>query len=250
MARNKGHNFKSISSLKRKERNLETKKLFIVACEGICTEPNYLKSLFNYLMKDNQIARGSFVIADHQHSDPSGVLNDLFNSPEYSNLFDEKWIVIDRDEVRQGKNGPGGHTKENFCAAIKDAASNGVKVAWSNPCFELWLFLHFNYRDTACDREDMQESVLKLLIDKNILSQNDSIDDMKSKKDLFSFLLPYQGNAMRNARRLMAGKENGNPENCNPGTTFHELVQCLKNYRNASNKKSWNDKKNWNDKNN
>lgn len=227
MARNKRHNFKSFSSLKRNENSLETPKLFIVACEGEKTEPNYLNALFDYLKRDHKIAQGSFVIAGHQHSDPCGVLEDLLSAPEYSDLFDEKWIVIDRDEVMVTKKGSGGHTKENFCKATSTAKDLGVGVAWSNPCFELWFVLHFNYRNTACARKEMQDIALKLLIEKGILKSSSSIGDMKSTRDLFDSLLLYKETAIKNAKRLMQDKENEKPEDCNPGTRFHMLVEHL-----------------------
>lgn len=229
MARNKRHNFKSFSSLKRKENSLETPKLFIVACEGEKTEPNYLNSLFDWLKQEYRIAQGSFIIVSHQHSDPCGVLQDLLSAPEYSDLFDEKWIVIDRDEVMVTKKGSSGHTKENFCKAIMAAKDKGVKVAWSNLCFELWFVLHFNYRDTACDRKEIQENAKNLLTANGILSSEESINNMKSKTNLFNALLPYRETAIRNAIRLMQNRMNEKPENCNPGTTFHELVQSLVN---------------------
>ena len=227
MARNKRHGFKSFSSLKRKENHLETKKLFIVACEGEKTEPNYLNSLFDYLKRERKIAQGSFIIAGHKHSDPCGVLSDLLSAPHYSDLFDEKWIVIDRDEVMVTKKGGSGHTKENFCRAISKAKDLGVEVAWTNPCFEFWIVLHFNYRDTACNRKEMQELARKLLIDKHILVASDSIETMKSREDLFVALLPYKENAVRNATHLMNDKEDEKPEDCNPGTKFHILIQNL-----------------------
>ena len=44
--------------------------------------------------------------------------------------FDEVWCVFDAD------------THSKFSQAIHEAAQSGIKVAVSNPCFELWLVLH------------------------------------------------------------------------------------------------------------
>lgn len=53
--------------------------------------------------------------------------------------------------------------KENFKQAITEALENNVKVAFSNPCFELWIVLHFEYRDTECLRNNIQHKVLEKL---------------------------------------------------------------------------------------
>jgi hypothetical protein len=49
---------------------------------------------------------------------------------------DERWILLDTDHVTQGTHLPG------FLGALHIAATQGVNVALSMPCFELWLLLH------------------------------------------------------------------------------------------------------------
>ena len=44
--------------------------------------------------------------------------------------FRDIWLVFDRDEVK------------NFDKLIEDAKESKMNVAWSNPCFEIWLLLH------------------------------------------------------------------------------------------------------------
>lgn len=41
------------------------------------------------------------------------------------------WIVFDRDRVI------------NFDEIISDAKANNIKVGWSNPCFEIWMFAYY-----------------------------------------------------------------------------------------------------------
>ncbi|MCH5250686.1 MAG: RloB domain-containing protein [Lachnospiraceae bacterium] len=41
------------------------------------------------------------------------------------------WIVFDRDQVQK------------FDDIIAEAASKGIQVAWSNPCFEIWMYAYF-----------------------------------------------------------------------------------------------------------
>jgi hypothetical protein len=49
---------------------------------------------------------------------------------------DELWLLLDTDHYVAGS-----HLK-SFVAAITEAKQQGVKVALSRPCFELWLLLH------------------------------------------------------------------------------------------------------------
>jgi hypothetical protein len=49
---------------------------------------------------------------------------------------DERWMLLDTDHVIQGTHLRG------FLQALREAADQGVKVALSKPCFELWLLLH------------------------------------------------------------------------------------------------------------
>ena len=41
------------------------------------------------------------------------------------------WIVFDRDQV------------VNFDEIIREAEHAGIRVGWSNPCFEIWLYAYF-----------------------------------------------------------------------------------------------------------
>lgn len=41
------------------------------------------------------------------------------------------WIVFDRDQVK------------DFDAIIKQAEREDIRVGWSNPCFEIWMFAYF-----------------------------------------------------------------------------------------------------------
>ena len=45
--------------------------------------------------------------------------------------FRNIWLVFDRDEVK------------NFDKLIEVAKKNKMNVAWSNPCFEIWLMSYF-----------------------------------------------------------------------------------------------------------
>ncbi len=78
MARGKHQSLKSISQDKRKPESKEGLKIYLIACAGECTEPNYINGLIKYHKSIKKIAAGTQVIlAPHGHSDPHGVLADL-----------------------------------------------------------------------------------------------------------------------------------------------------------------------------
>lgn len=224
MARKKHTSFKSIVPEKRKEESFSLKKAFLIACEGICTEPNYIKNLVYEEKQNKHIAEGTVVkIAQHQHSDPYGVLSDLLSTSNKDD-FDECWIVIDRDEVEYKGKGFGGHSKENFNKAVTEALENNVKVAFSNPCFELWIVLHFEYRDTECFRDDIQHKALEKV--NSLLPQQKclkNVDELKNFEGLYTVLKDKTSVAIKFAEKLSANEAKYK----NPSTTVHSLVKIL-----------------------
>lgn len=200
----------------RKQDNREDFERVIIACEGTVTEKNYFQSIFNELIKTKKIAKTSLVIAKHNHTDPEGVLNDLLQELERDSDFEHQWIVIDRDEMRP--NG-GGHTLTNFNNAIQQAAAKNIHVAYSNPSFELWYLLHFEYRNTLIDRDD----VIKEL--------NEYIDYGKNSTSVYEDVLSNQNTAIENAKRLENHFTTGGrilqPATDNPSSTVYRLVEVL-----------------------
>ncbi len=64
---------------------------------------------------------------------------------------DERWMVLDTDHLTQG------HHLRGLVRALQDAKKNGVKVAMSRPCFELWLLLHHMDADVLPEFKNAQE---------------------------------------------------------------------------------------------
>ncbi|WP_191014029.1 RloB family protein [Treponema zioleckii] len=173
---------------------------------------------------NKNIAEGTTVkIAPHQHSDPCGVLTDLLSTSNKED-FDECWIVIDRDAVEFKGKGFGGHTEENFNQAISEAEKKNVKVAFSNPCFELWIVLHFEYRDTESSRDDIQNKALEKI--NSLLPQKDklkNVDELKNFEELYSVLKDKTSLAIKFAKKLSENEV----KKKKPSTTVHKLVSAL-----------------------
>lgn len=224
MARKNQSSLKNVVPLVRKKETRVPLKAFLIACEGICTEPNYIKGLVDYEKANRQIAEGTIVkIASHQHSDPYGVLIDLLATPDMDD-YDELWIVIDRDEVELKGEGFGGHSEENFQKAIDESKCCGVEVACSNPCFELWIVLHFEYRDTACSRFDIQRRALEKV--NSILPNGKKlkkVNDLKTVGNLYDLLKGKLDTARNNAAKLKDNEK----KKANPSSGMYKLLDSL-----------------------
>jgi hypothetical protein len=210
---------------KRSENIRRQRLLVILACEGEKTERYYFETLFEQLKVKQKLSTTSCVFAHHKHTNPKGVLDDLLNFKDSSTGltykdYDHRWIVIDRDEERCGR---GGHTHEDFNNAISQAKKRRnqpeVKVAWSNPSFEIWYLLHFQYRDTPIDRDDVVTCLSQIL----------GYSYKKNDPKMYTRLCPHLNDAIRNATRLLtnAADKMTPPAQTNPGTTVHELVTLL-----------------------
>lgn len=64
---------------------------------------------------------------------------------------DEYWCVFDVDQ------------HPNVGQAIEKALANGISVAMSNPCIELWFILHFQDQTAHIERSDAQAVSKELL---------------------------------------------------------------------------------------
>lgn len=196
---------------------LNERETLVIACEDSVSAPLYFKAIFDDLIKNHAIAASSLVIAKHKHTDPDGVLEDLLTHPNYQD-FDHRWIAIDRDVERT--NG-GGHTPKSFNQAIKRAKAKKIKVAYSNPCFEIWYLLHFDYRNTAIDRDELVKQ----------LEHNYQY----KKNELLILNQAQQNTAIRNATHLIRSWHEAQgitkPATDNPSTTVHDLVVLLNGFK-------------------
>lgn len=207
------------AKLNRAQNTRTKRETLIIACEDSVSAPLYFNAIFNDLKKNHAIAASSLIIAKHKHTDPCGVLQDLQNHKGYEE-FDHQWIVIDRDEERTNI---GGHTLENFKQAIRTAESKGIKVAYSNPCFEIWYLLHFEDPRAYIDREKLEKQLER--------------DYQYTKKELFTLVLNQnlQTTAINNAKKLLSFWKNTqggiSPATDNPSTTVHELIKLLNSFK-------------------
>lgn len=150
------------------------KQKFYLICEGKNTEPYYFKKLgrepsFSLVeiipeggagVPESIAAKAIDAVKRFGLVGRSGRRKDSFEKN------DEVWAVFDRDE----------HPK--FQESIIKCEANGIGVAWSDPCFELWLVLHFEDFDKPDGRKQVQKHLEKLC--PNYTSETRKIADIEN----------------------------------------------------------------------
>jgi hypothetical protein len=120
--------------------------------------------------------------------------------------YDEVWCVFDVDEHPM------------LADALQQARANGINVAVSNPCFELWLLLHFQQQNAWLDRDAAKSSCRAHLkhFTKAITQRE------------FDYMLQHYDVAVLRAQALKARNEaDGQPEHKNPSTSVFLLTERL-----------------------
>lgn len=137
---------RTFPSLKRRNANRVPYKTFYIFSEGSNTEPTYFE-MVKKTRRDGLVrlctAKGS--------GDPLNIARNAISCVRSRNKSknsfkknDEVWAVFDRDD------------HEHWEAAISMCLNAGVKLGYSNPCFELWLILHYKDHDAPDDRYQIQ----------------------------------------------------------------------------------------------
>jgi hypothetical protein len=117
-----------------------------VVCEGALTEKEYFERLRqetrNPLLVVKVVGDGESpkTVVEHAVRLKTEAAQEARAARDENLLYDEVWCVFDRDE----------HPR--IPEAMQQAGDNRIYVAFSNPCFELWLLLHFQEQRAALSR--------------------------------------------------------------------------------------------------
>lgn len=176
----------------------------LILCEGKKTEPNY----FRKFPVDIELVE---IEVDGTGKNTISIIDEAYDrgqraSNEYQ-PYNQIWCVFDRDSF----------PVDRFKDALSLARRKHIRVAYSNECFELWYYLHYNYLDSALSRNDYPDKLTELMGQRY----------KKNDKNMYELLKEKQKNAIENANKLLSSYSYCNPEKDNPSTTVHELVKVL-----------------------
>lgn len=184
------------------------KRRLLALCEGKVTEPEYLRGYVR--LKRN--ASLELEIAKERGAPLTLVELAVTRKGKAARLakrhgdpflaYDEVWCVFDVDE----------HPYLND--AVQLAAANGINLAVSNPCFELWLVLHFRESPGSRHRDEVQR-----LLERHLPNYDKHLD--------FNLVASLVPDAERRARRLDADAEEEGEAGRNPTTGMHRLTESI-----------------------
>jgi hypothetical protein len=181
--------------------------LFLIVCEGEVTERLYFTELGRRERAvvelvilsagvPKSVVERAVKMKREAETRASGSKNSFLT-------YDEVWCVFDVDE----------HPKIE--EAKQQARANGLEVAISNPCFELWALLHFQDKTAHVHRRKVQGLCRK---------------HMPGYEKVFDYALLEKkyADALRRATQLdHIHKLNGCPGS-NPSTGAHRVVAAIK----------------------
>lgn len=129
-----------------------------MVCEGRITEPDYIRGFERWV-------RSATVVVEipREHGAPRTLVRvakerkreaerEARRQGDPALAYDQVWCVFDVDE------------HPNLGDALQMARDNGIHLAVSNPCFELWLLLHFRDSPGTRDRHDLQHLLRAYLV--------------------------------------------------------------------------------------
>lgn len=169
----------------------------LVVCGAKVTEKDYLQGL-------KQAERNPAVsvkLVEHPRSPSQVVAYAAGIRRQAPEDYDQVWCVLDVDEF------------PDVAAAVAEAARQDIAVALSNPCFELWLLLHF--ADHRAFVRTFGELVPRL---KDFVPRYD-----KSRIDFRHFRGGWR-DAVRRAQRLA---REGTEQDTNPSTGVWRLALAI-----------------------
>jgi RloB-like protein len=191
-------------SLRRRRPFREAKRRILIVCEGEVTEPEYFNDLRHQTRSliELQIERGGTpkTLVERAVDLKKSAEKDAKRGKDENLKYDVAWCVFDIDE-------------HPFLAeAQQQARDNGIRIAVSNPCFELWALLHFQDQRAHIERREVQR------LCKHYMRGYE-------KKLPCETLLPNYTDAVRRSEDLDQWHYSRGTSGENPSTSVHKLTQ-------------------------
>ncbi len=178
----------------------------LLICEGSKTERIYFKR-YAQQVRDKHIR-----VPTCSETDPVSLIS--FAKKCHIRLgysLEEIWIVFDIEESS--------HERQQMLNKAKKEIGSGINLVLSNPCFELWFLLHFEYLTDPLNKEVIIRKLDAL-----------DADGYRKNVDYYDILKPLETNAILNAEKLIASYNHCeedvlfNVQN-NPVCNVHQLIK-------------------------
>ena len=193
--------------LRRRAPQIDKRARFVIFCEGELTEPLYLKAFASL-----QEVRSVATLDIHgMGCEPRKLVEEARAAKRsergQSTGITKYWCVFDVEA-------PTPHARLH--EAVQMARDNGISVAISNPCFELWLVLHYTDHERWIDNDDCGS-----LRRRQDSSQGKSLDS--------AVYMPRRHQAIKRAKRLTIMHASANRElpKDNPSSSLYRLLEAI-----------------------
>ena len=181
---------------------------YIVLCEGRKTEKLYFE---NYQSRTNNLI---VKVMESPYKNAIGIIEYAQHLVEKHGLnMDEGdliYCVFDRDS----------NTGDELLEAYDKATANDIQICLSNPCFEIWFLLHYEYIITRIEYPSIKDKL------KKHMGRN-----YKKNSDVYPIILDKRNIAIENASKLVKyHKSQGTPLcsiECNPFTQVPGVISKL-----------------------
>ena len=191
--------------LKRRTGKRPERKTFLIFCEGEASEPDYIKGLKK--LPEIRQSTSIGIEIDPDQGVPLTLVERAVQRKEVDHEIDEYWCIFDVEWPRH---------HPNLDKARELAATHGIQLAISNPCFEIWLLLHFDYVSGFVDTPSAE-------------SRSRHKEGRSGKRLDASKYMPLRREAVKHAAMLEA-KHKGDgtkfPDN-NPSSSMYKLMNVI-----------------------
>lgn len=211
MAKNKSHYRDRSRPLNRRSASLEPQPRILIICEGIVTEPEYFDAFrreeHNSLVIVEIDDKGGVpkTLVERAAARKKEAENEADRMGDSNLKYDEVWCVYDVDE------------HPNLPDAWQQARDNGICLAISNPCFELWLLLHYCEQTAHIERRPASSSLSKFV---KGYKKHISFQDLRNGYE----------EAVKRAEKLEAHHIDIGSEGGNPSTSVYKLTERIREF--------------------
>ncbi len=196
---------------------IPAKPKIVIVCEGKVTEPRYFNDFTDH--HGNSLVTVTTIggcgvplcVVERAVREKHALTHTARRSKDsYDQQFDV-WAVFDRDA----------HPKPQVPQAFALAKRHGIRIAFSNPCFELWGLMHFTCVARPGSHKQTQRE-LKRLLPRFCHEKNPILD--------FDVLIPKYTQALSNATQALKDRELEGQTNGDPSTTVFRLTEQIRQF--------------------
>jgi hypothetical protein len=194
-------------SLRRRRPFRPPRPRFLIVCEGTQTEPGYFREIrhLEQSIIELELSPGGEpkALVERAVEKKKTAERTAKSQQDENHCYDQVWCVFDIDEHRL------------VPEAKQQARENGIELAVSNPCFELWALLHFRDQRAHIERGPLHHECKQYIpgYDKRLPTAQ---------------LIPLLDDALRRARDLDQWQASRGCDGENPSTGVYRLMERIR----------------------